>query len=150
MKTRTLVSILIPVLVVAISFIYTSCASDGVTPSFVGTWVNSDYDGVYPLGPGAKAVITDNGDGTYTNKIYVNVSDTEPAETQTATVTEEWTDSEGNLFMKAVVSTTGGPLYCLCKVHADNKTYEGQADTDDYPTVLNPLDPNYYAIYSRQ
>ena len=127
-------------------FLFTGCPSTGGGgPSFAGTWVNSDYDGQYPVGVPAKTVITDNGDGTYTCEIYVNVADTIPYETITMAPDDEWTDSEGNLWVKGYLSLWSA--YYLMKVHSDNKTQEGDADPSTYPTVIDPLSNNYSIRY---
>jgi hypothetical protein len=132
-------------------FIFTGCPSTGsnggVTPSLVGTWVNSDYEADYPSTPTPKAVITDNGDGTYTEKIYATVAATVSDETFILTLSEEWTDSEGNRFLKVFEPING--MYALGKVHADNKTLEGNNNYVYYPTAIDQLDPSY-SIHYRQ
>jgi len=141
MKTGTLVSILIIVLVVALAaiFIFISCNNGGVTPTIVGTWVDPD---------GGKAVATDNGDGTFTMESYDSVSDTVPSVTLIMTLTDEWTDSEGNRFYKME-----GPYpdpeyaYYLFKIHADNQTAEINISHDDYPTEIDPYGEDYVIMY---
>ena len=160
MKNRTLISISIFVVVVAVIIIFVSCnttgngdgngvGTPGGTPTLAGTWGNPDYDGAVG-GPLGKTVITDNGDGTFTFVAYDTVSDTEPLATMIKTVTDEGTDSEGNLFYKAE-----GPqvdpayVYTLIKIHSDNQTMEVDSSEVDYPTEID-LDNDYYGIYYRQ
>jgi hypothetical protein len=122
---------------------------DGTFPQGIGfdeTWVNPDYDGT---GTPAKTVSTDNGDGTFTVKSYDNVSDTVPTDTFTLTLTDEWTDSEGNLFLKIEGWFPGAEyLYELVKIHSDGETLEATLSDVDYPTEIDPT--GWYAIYYRQ
>ena len=158
MKTKKVVLIPILLFVVVAIFFFASCTTTGDengavtpggTPTLVGTWGNPDYDGAVG-GPLGKAVITDNGDGTFTFVAYDTVSDTEPLATMIKTVTDEGTDSEGNLFYKA-----DGPqvepayVYSLIKIHSDNQTMEVDSSEVDYPTEID-LDNDYYGIYYRQ
>ena len=159
MKTRTLVLIPIFIFVVVAIFIFASCdttgngdgaETPGGTPTLAGTWGNPDYDGAVG-GPPGKTVITDNGDGTFTFVAYDTVSDTEPLATMIKTVTDEGTDSEGNLFYKAE-----GPqvdpayVYTLIKIHSDNQTMEVDSSEVDYPTEIVPDGEGYYQIFYRQ
>ncbi len=158
MKTRTLFVIPIFIFVIVAIFLFASCTTTGDengavtpggTPSFVGTWVNLDNEGVE--GSPAKFVSTDNSDGTVTSVCYDSVSDTVVLFTITLTVTDEWTDSDGNLFLKLEGDTPFDPdyLFELIKIHADNQTMEVNADEFAYPTEMDP-DNDYYAIWSRQ
>ncbi|KKL50478.1 hypothetical protein LCGC14_2305090 [marine sediment metagenome] len=113
-------------------------------PSVSGTWVNPDYDGEgYP----AKAVVTDNGDGTFTAVMYETVSDTEPFDTITMTVTNQWTDSEGNLFLEVEGIVSDEVIYELIKIHADNQTMEVNISYDGYPTEIDPAGEEYQIFY---
>ncbi len=108
MKTRTVVVIPIFIFVVVAIFFFVSCTTTGsgdgngpvtpgVTPTYDGTWVNSDYDGISGVGEGgnpAKAVIIDIGGDDYTVEVYFNHDDTVPQSTFTITLTDAWTDSE--------------------------------------------------------
>ncbi len=153
MKTRTLFVIPIIIFVVAI-FFFASCTTTGdengavtpgVTPTLAGTWVNPDYDGeALP----AKVVVIDNGDGTFTGSNYDTVSDTEPSLTSIVPVTDEWTDSEGNLFYKVDLPAPID-MYELIKIHADNQTIEVNMNEFEYPTEIDPADESY-GIYYRQ
>ena len=137
MKTRTLILTGIFVLAVAVIFIFASCENGGVTPTIVGTWVD---DG--------KLEVTDNGDGTFTTLSYDTVSDTVPSLTVIMTMTDEWTDSEGNRFYKME-----GPYpdpeyaYYLFKIHADNQTMEINISHDDYPSEIDPYGEDYVIFY---
>jgi len=145
MKTRPLVSILSFVFAAAVIFIFASCDNGGVTPTFMGTWVNPDYDGT---GTPAKMVITHVSGNDYMCVVYENHDDTEPEGTIPVTVTNQWTDSEGNLFSEAI-SYADEVIYGLSKIHADNQTIEVNNSYVDYPTEIDPNDEEYY-IYYRQ
>ncbi len=155
MKTRTLLVIPIFIFVVVAIFFFASCTTTGNgdgaetpggTSTISGTWVNPDYDGEgYP----AKAVVTDNGDGTFTVVMYITVSDTEPFGTVTMTVTNQWTDPEENLFLEVEGIESDELIYELIKIHADNQTMEVNISYDGYPTEIDP-DSEEYQIYYRQ
>ena len=160
MKTRTLVLIQIFIFVVVAIFIFASCDTtgngDGVTPSIIGTWVNPDYDGLSGVGEGgppAKVVMTNISGNEYTWDLYLNHDDTEPQGTVTMTVTNQWTDSEGNLFVEMEgLIPDGFTGYVLVKIHADNQTLEENISYDDYPTEIDPdeIDGSDYIIFYRQ
>jgi hypothetical protein len=145
---RTLKLIITAICIASVSFfLLTGCpTAPVVTPTIVGTWVNSDYNGLE--GPYAKMEYIDTGAGTYTIKMFINDTDTLPDITGTGTKTEEWTDSEGNLFLK-IEMDIGTTLYALMKIHANNQKLEGVSSDSDYPTEVDPLHPTY-AIYDRQ
>ena len=164
MKTRTLLLIPIFIFVVVAIFIFASCDTTGnggdVTPPFqasiLGTWANPEYDGISGVGEGgnpAKIVMTNIGGNEYTWDIYLNHDDTEPGATFTMTVTNQWTDSEGNLFVEIEGLIPDGELgYCLTKIHADNQTMEFNLSYVDYPTEIDPneIDDSDYGIFYRQ
>ena len=145
MKTRTLVIICISLVIAAVILMSGSC-ENGVTPSMEGTWVNSAYNASQDFY--GKVELINNGDGTYTEKVYDNDFDTVPADTIIVTVTEETMDSEGNLFVKWEADY-GVLTYILGKVHANNTTFEANWSETTYPTVIDSGDPNYN-IYYRQ
>ena len=144
MKTRKCAWLSIFIFVVAVIFVFASC-DNGVTPTMIGTWVNSDYDG-----DSGKAVIAHVYGNDYTWTSYDNHDDTEPAYTVDFTVTSETTDSEGNLIVQ-LLSYPGDPevLYVLTMVHADNQTFETNVSDVAYPTEIDPLGADYL-IYYRQ
>jgi len=149
MRTRTCVLFSIFLLVAAVIFIFASCDNGAVTPSYVGTWVNSDYDGTSGEGGApAKVVVTKTSDTVFTVELYLNHDDTTPYETTTQTVTDEWTDLEGNIFLEIVFEAGGDTLYSLSKLHADNQTLENALSLTDYPTTIDPN--GWYSIHYRQ
>ena len=149
MRTRTCVLFSIFLLVAAVIFISASCDNGAVTPSMIGTWVNSDYDGGEEEN-GGKVVIAHVDGNDYTWTIYTNHDDTVPEMTVPFTVTSETTDSEGNLFVE-VISYPGDPeyMYSFSKIHADNQTLEYNVSEVGYPTEIDPAGEDY-GIYYRQ
>jgi hypothetical protein len=148
MKTRTLIFICIS-LVVASAILMSASCDNGVTPSMLGTWVNSDYDGGVSEN-GGKVVIAHVSGNDYTWTIYANHDDTVPEMTVSFTVTSETTDSGGNLIVETI-AYPGDPeyIYSLSKVHADNQTLEYNASEVGYPTEIDPAGGDY-GIYYRQ
>ena len=146
MKTRTCASTAVLFLTVAALSIFISCENI-ITPTLVGTWINADYDGGAG-GNAGKAVVTHVEGNDYIWTMYTNHDDTVPAGTVNFTVTSESTDSEGNLIAKTI-SYPGDPeyVYSLCKVHADNQIFEGNASEFDYPTEINPSGADYFIMY---
>jgi hypothetical protein len=150
MKTRMLVSITVFVLVAAVFLIFPSCGNDNgdMTPTWIGTWINPDYDGT--VEGGGKIKISYLVGDDYRWAEYDNSYDPSPGIWIVATVTNQWTDSEGNLFIEAIVDTESpNPDYRLCKIHADNQTMEMNVSEVDYPTEIDPAGDEYY-IYYRQ
>jgi len=122
---------------------------NGVTPSYIGTWINPDYDG--GVGDSGKMVITHVSGDDYLCTMYVNHDDTVPEQTVPFTITNEWTDSEGNLFGESI-SYPGDPpvMYSLFKIHADNQTMEGNVSDIDYPTEIDPAGEDYFIMYRQE
>ena len=58
MKTRNCVLFSIFLLVAAVIFIFASCDNGAVTPTWLGTWINTDYDGSVEGGNSGKMVVT--------------------------------------------------------------------------------------------
>ena len=163
MKTKTLVVIPIFIFVVVAIFFFASCNTTGngdgngdgngaETPfgvlTLAGTWGNPDYNADVG-GPPGKFTYTVNDDGTWTAVLYNTVSDTEPVYTMILTVTDEWTDPDGNLFYKAEFEFVSPEyLFELIKIHADNHTMEINMNEFEYPAEID-LDNDYYGIWNR-
>jgi hypothetical protein len=169
MKKRTLVSIWILALTVVAIFIFSSCdvtdATD-VTPTMTGTWIISDYSedwdnttgGEDPWGGGGGGVPeiiiitgTQGGSNEYTCKNYWKQDDPDPIATFILTVTNQWTDSEGNLFIEYTYEWDDFLhiyFYALVKIHADNQTLEANLSLVTYPNELDPM--NWYVLFQRQ
>ena len=82
--------------------------------------------------------------------LYDKYDDTTPALTVPFTVTNEWTDSEGNFFTESISYPPDPELvYVLSKIHADNQTLEYNVSEVGYPTEIDPAGEDY-GIYYRQ
>jgi len=160
MKTRTFVFILILVLAVSVVFVV-SCDNGGVIPpssgtsdistTLSGTWINPDYDGTMfqENGNPAKVICTHISGNDYTWDFYFFHDDEVPIDTITWTLTDQWTDSEGNVFTRWYRDIGDGEhAYGLAKIHADNETMEVMGSNVDYPAEIDPAGENY-GIYSR-
>ncbi len=129
---------------------YRQSSYEPIQASFLGTWINPDYDGTWDEGGNAGKIVTTHVSGNdYMAALYINIDDTTPVLTVPSTVTNEWTDSEGNLFTESIVYPPDGAMYSLGKLHADNQTSESNASEADYPTEIDPAGEEY-VIYYRQ
>ncbi|MHA2055913.1 MAG: hypothetical protein ACW99F_20275 [Candidatus Hodarchaeales archaeon] len=148
MKTRTLASILI--LVLALFIIVGSCATTKKAISeedamnvLCHTWVSEDYD--KPNQP-AKFIFTSDGKWF----LYWRPTDTNPSRQGVYTITEKWTDSDGNFWCKIKWKNTitGGSGYEILKVSNSGNTLEQDWG---YSEDIE-LDPEHYnyRIYTRQ
>ena len=150
MKTRTLVSILIPVLVALI--IFEGYADDKKAfkkdyKFLAGTWINEEYNS-HPH----KAKFVMYRDGTWDS--YNKTSDTGINESGHYIITEKWIDSEGNTWYKAHIwwgsIVEGKPgSYELDRVSKSGKVWEYVNLTGDYPTEMDESFIRYH-IYYRQ
>jgi hypothetical protein len=162
MKPSTLVSLPIFVLVVVAIFIFISCENGVVTPTLTGTYIISDYSedwdnttgGEDPWGGGGGGVpeiiiiSTGSSSNEYTCQNYLKQGDIDPVSTFTLTVTNQWTDSEGNLFVEYEYELGILNVYVLVKIHSDNQTLEANLSLFTYPSEINPT--IFYVIYNRQ
>ena len=104
-----------------------------------GTWVNTEYNLV------AQKVVMNPG-GTWGWALQANA---EPSMKNTYELKEKWTDSEGNIWYKAILESYRGKDYVLVKISNSGNTREVVFDSDEYPTKIDPKKVNY-RIYYRQ
>jgi hypothetical protein len=157
MKTRTLVSIVILVLTVLI--IIGSCATSKKAyvakedEELYGTWVNPEYDNTSAGEPGRMIIKN----GTY--EIYGLSNITRWLIQGEYTITDKWTDSDGNVWYKYMVTklwyqtgvTRTDPLYGLAKISNSGRTLERVYSGIDYPRELSQVILEYtYQIHYRQ
>jgi len=155
MRTRTLVSILI--LVLAVLIVVGSCATGKKAyvakedEELYGTWVNPEYDGgIYY----AKYVIKP--DGTWDE--YAMSNSNSPVGVGEYTITDKWTDSEGNKWYKNISTffddesiKNPDTYYYLCKIDKTGNVHEMLWSSIDYPTEFDPDGLRYnYRIHYRQ
>ena len=159
MKTKTLVSILILVLVVLI--IAGSCATgkkmitvDDAIKQFEGVYVNTEYSGVKATHP-QKFVITSDGRLEYWSIATHDI----PMFRWQYTVVESWVDSKGSLYCIVDKSAGYEKTKELWKLDKSGNTLEVNfrfGSGGDYPTKIDPIPdpyafrPIYYCIWYRQ
>jgi hypothetical protein len=121
--------------------------------SLYETWVNKEYEGRADLS--AKIV-----DHPASSKalLYDHLSDSEPSYESTYTITEAWTDADGNQWCKSRWTsrdypvTPQGPVYTgfsLCRTNASGSVYEEVWAQAGYPEELSPIGGTY-GIWHRQ
>jgi hypothetical protein len=152
MKTRMLISILFYTVTVLI--IVGSCATSKKVyvlkedEKIFGTWINPDYDASWIY---AKLVIKS--DGVW-EEYSLTYSD-RPVYQGEYTITKKWTDSEGYVYYKSIITRIDKPsyrpYYILLKIDKTGKVYEDLWSTAQMPTEFDPDNKIYnYRIYSRQ
>ena len=156
MKTRTFVSILI--LVLAVLIIVGSCATEKKAyiakenEELYGNWVNSEYNDESHF---ARHIV--NADGTI--QLYPTDHSTRVYENDKYTITDKWTDSEGNIWYKAIITyrtsaavDTTNPVYVLARISNGGKILETVKNGYEYPTELDPdtLLYNYEILYRQE
>ena len=144
MKTRMLVSILIPVLVVLI--IAGSCTTGKkavkapIEPLY-GTWANPDYNTGYDIL--AKLIIKP--DGTSTGYNHTDIVD-RPASSGTYTIIESWIDSDGKKYYK-VDAGTRFFKYRLYRLDETDSVLEWVWSDSEIPSEIDPNHSNYGILY---
>ena len=109
--------------------------------SYVGTWVNSAYNG-QGGGPPAKLVLT-----SATVAYYNNDFDAVPMMSGTFAATSDWTSGGAHYFKGVAVA--GSTFYFLIRVANANNTLECNSGSTSYPATIDPAGSNY-GIFARQ
>ena len=148
MKTRKSILVTISILTL---FVLVGAGATGKktcvaadSEEYYGTWINADYNGTTKL---AKLILRPDG----TRATYVNDSDTYPSYSGSYTVTERWTDSEGNIWIKveALGENIHVTSYELYKLSNSGKTLEWVWDLSDYPTEMDANHRKYHIYYRK-
>jgi hypothetical protein len=115
-------------------------------PTLAGTWINEEYStSEYFSG---KVIFIDNGDGTFTEELYKEHTDTEPHFIATAHVVHQELDSNGNLIIKFWADIFDTTAYTYNMIHADNMTIESNwTETGVYPTEIDDTLFEYNIFY---
>ena len=117
------------------------------------TWVNKEYEGRADLS--AKFVDYPASSKTL---LYDHLSDSEPSYESTYTITEAWTDSDGNRWSKVRWTSKDYPVtpqgqvykgFSLCRTNASGSVYEEVWAEAGYPEELGPIGGTY-GIWYRQ
>jgi hypothetical protein len=144
MKNRMI--LIASVATVAIVSLLLSCKGSTEPPenswTYVGTWVNSAYNG-HGGQPPAKMVMT-------TNSIQQYDNDTDPTPTLSGsfTLVDDWT-SGGEHYFKGPIDFGTFTVYSLLRVGNNNSTMEGDSSPTGYPAAINATDAGY-GIFARQ
>ena len=157
MKTRPLVSIMI--LVVVVLIIGGSCATGKKAyvaqddEELYGTWVNPEYENskVYTA---PKIVVKP--DGTFDE--YALINSDRVVSVLEYTITDKWTDSEGNTWYKLLEIHTDSKViqnpdtyYVLSRIDKTGNIWEMLWASIDYPAEFEPDNVLYnYRIRYRQ
>ena len=109
-----------------------------------GTWTNEEYNG-WVDGPAAKIVVLESD----VVELYTNVWDSAPFETQTFTITGDWTDPEVHWFQ---ATTAEGTMYILFGLFDGGNTLAELISGAGYPDSadLDPSSGKYDVIFYRQ
>jgi hypothetical protein len=129
--------------IAALVFIGSVCAA---SEEFFGTWVNPDYNTETLC---AKVVC--NPDGTQLS--FGTIDTTVVRYRGKFSITEKWTDAEGNIWYKVIATSSVGGYsetsYGLYRIRNSGATMESVGSRAEYPKELNPKHPSYN-IYQRQ
>ena len=144
MKTRTLLFIFI-----LLSAVFVLFAGGSKKEELNGTWINPDYDKTWKDG---KIIIKPG--GTY-DEYNMSYSDS-PSLKWGYTITDKWTDFDGNIFYKFIVKSIykeevvrTSTWYYLAKIDKTGNVYEYNDSVVDFPSEIDPNHGNY-AIHYRQ
>ena len=154
MKAEKMLCVLLTLLVM---LMFGGCATAKYVPKpneeINGTWINEK------ISP-QKNVNTPDG-----WKQYLPVSDSVPFYEGTGEIISKWTDSEGNIWYKSLITITGGTgdgdatKIILAELDKLSKsatvwesvwtmpTNEQELKTPIYPTTIDPKNPNYGIYY---
>jgi hypothetical protein len=104
------------------------------------TWVSTDK---YMPGHPQKAVVSPDGKVIY----YQQYDDPSPTMPGTLTLTEAWTDREGNIWFKASHKWSTETIYLLNKISDSGKMWEYVWSYTDLPDDIEPDSPKYIVRY---
>jgi hypothetical protein len=111
--------------------------------TYVGTWVNSAYNG-HPGATAGKMVVT-----ATSVTMYNNDTDTTPAgDSIPIAVAADWT-SGGAHYFKVINDVAPNTSFSLARVSNNNNTLESNNSSTAYPVSIDPAAQDY-RIYTRQ
>jgi beta-lactamase regulating signal transducer with metallopeptidase domain len=155
-RTRDAARVLAVCLCCIVPLLAVTCATSRAAAkpddSLYEIWVNKEYEGRVDLS--AKFVSYPTGK----TLLYDHVSDSEPSYEGTYTITEAWTDSDGNHWCKVRWTNKDYPAtpqaqeykgFSLCRTNASGTVYEEVWSMAQYPTELSPIGGTY-GIWHRQ
>ena len=103
-----------------------------------GSWVNEDYNG-----SSRYAIFEWKADGTFI--VHRKTTDEIPFEDGTYTITDKWTESNGDIWYKTTwdIYYFGRSGYMLICISNSGSTLESANSFSDYPTQIDPSNKNY-------
>ncbi len=117
--------------------------------AYCGTWVNKDYSEKARY----SVVVIINPDGTFVSYGMEDYDPNFPQWKGTFTITEAWTDSEGDVWIKVMVKIVLPKFpydwYHLSKISNSGRTYEYVGHSEDYLTEIDQNHPKYRIYYRR-
>ena len=114
---------------------------DSETQYFIGTWINTEYDG---QGRSGMVLYIQEADGTITYSAYDNSDGSGNVYKGSVQILSERTDDEGRIHTQSKVTLEDGMAWdTLSRVSADGKTLEVQPEA----TEIDPNDSRYSIYY---
>lgn len=103
-----------------------------------GTWVNEDYNG-----SSKYAIFEWKADGTFI--VHRKTTDELPWEDGTYTITDKWTESNGDIWYKVTwdIYYFGRSGFFLICISNSGSTLESANSFSDYPTQIDPSNKDY-------
>jgi hypothetical protein len=150
MKTTKLISGVVSILVVLAFTLGYAEEKKAYVPKddeeLYGTWVNEDYSGGL-FGMRKRSIHPDR-----TWEVFNFATDTTSGWRGTVTITDKWTDSEGNIWYKTYLERAdreGIEDYRLCKISSSGSAYEYVTSHVDYPTEMDSGHYTYRIYYRK-
>ena len=110
---------------------------------FVGTWINTDYDG---QGRSGMVVYMQEDGGSITYSAYDNSDGSGNIYKGNVQILSEWTDDEGRIYTQSKVTLEDGMAWdTLSRISADGKSLEVQPEA----TEIDPNNSRYSIYYLR-
>jgi hypothetical protein len=110
---------------------------------FIGTWINTDYDG---QGRSGMVVYIQEDGESITYSAYDNSDGSGNVYKGKVQILSEWTDDEGRIYTQSKVTLEDGMAWdTLSRISADGKTLEVQPEA----TEIDPNNSRYSIYYLR-
>ena len=110
---------------------------------FIGTWINTEYDG---QGRSGMVVYIQETDGTITYSAYDNSDGSGNEYRGSVRFLSEWTDDEGRIYTQSNVTLEDGMAWdTLSRISVDGKTLEVQPEATEID-----INDSVYSIYYLQ
>ena len=130
---------------IILAFVLAGCGGAEESWTYVGTWVNSSYNGSMSGGggPPGKIVITSS-----TMDLYDHDFDPTPFQSGSFAAADDWTGG-GDHYFKGIAVIGPDTYFFLLRVTNNNNTLESNSSSTSYPPSINPAG-GQYGIFARQ